>query len=162
MIEIVSPLPTSEVKQRVLRLLAGRRDASGRHCVLTGRVRQSDIELMRTQRYGNSALRPQFTGLVKSTATGTVIVGSFGMSPKTKSFMRRWFMSIGVWLIGTIVVASTSHTPVLWAMPLGGLVLLAMGAGFLHFAKAYYREDRQSLVKLLSETLESKSSTTSG
>jgi hypothetical protein len=83
MIEIVSPLSSTEVTQRLLRLLDGMRDASGQHSVLTGRVTPSGFELMRIQRSGNSAFRPQFTGLVQSTATGTVIVGSFGLSRKT-------------------------------------------------------------------------------
>ena len=111
MIEIVSPLSTTESTERLRHLMDGMRDASGRYSVLTGRVGQSDIEMMRTQRSGNSAFRPQFIGSVKSTATGSVIVGSFGMSLKTKSFMRRWFITIGVWLVCTIVVASTSHVP---------------------------------------------------
>jgi hypothetical protein len=156
MIEIVSPLSTAEVTQRLLRLLDGMRDVSGQHSVLTGRVVESRIELMRTQRTGNSAFRPQFTGSVKPTAAGTVIVGSFGLATKTKSFMRRWFITIGIWLICTIVVASTDHTLDAWLLPSGGLVLLGIGAAFLHFAKAYHREDQQWLLKLLSDTLESK------
>jgi hypothetical protein len=153
-IEIGSPLSVGEVTQRLHRLLSGTRDVTGQHPALSGHVTQSGIEVMRTQRFGNSAFRPQFSGVVKSTSFGTSIVGSFGISKRAKSFMRRWFFSVGAWLIGTIIVAWTAHIPILWYLPLGGVALLAIGAAFLHFAKSYYREDQQWLLKLLSDALD--------
>jgi len=150
MIEIASSLSIVEVTGRLQRLVGGE------STVVSGRLVNSDLELVRTQRVGNSAFRPQFVGFVKQVAAGTVVIGDFNLSKRTKAFMRRWFLGVGVWVVCTLVVASTAHMPLLWLMPLAGAALFCLGAAFLRFARSYYRNDEDWLLTLLSDTLEAK------
>jgi hypothetical protein len=154
-IEIGTRLSPDEVKQRLRRLFASVKDASGVHPGLAGEVREFEVKLTRTQWTANSALRPELTAAITPTESGgTRLNGSFGLADRSRLFIRGWFGFLGIWLMISVVVAASSESSVLWFLPCAAAALLAAGTLFLRFAGAFYRKDKEWLLRSVSQEVE--------
>lgn len=153
MIEIDSKLPVNEATQRLRHLLANMKDSTGQFSVLSGHVTDSHLDMIRTERLANSVFRPQFAATLRRTESGTRLVGDFILSGKARSIVRVSFASVGVWLILSIIVAASSGQPILWYLPVVGGLVLVLGLLFLRFARTYYRDDEDWILRLIAENL---------
>ena len=152
-IEIDTKFLVPEVEARVKNMLARLKDSSGHFPSVVGQVSESKVELMRSQRSGNSAFRPQLTASIIPRDAGTRLVVQFGLSKKARAFVRSWCSGVGVWLVLSIVSAATSRLAILWYMPIGGLAVLILGVLLLRVARSYYKDDQDWLLRAISEEL---------
>jgi hypothetical protein len=90
----------------------------------------------------------------RATRAGTRLVIKFSFSKGTSTFIHSGYSGVGVWLVLSIVSAAKSRMPVLWYLPLGGLVVLLLGMLLLRAASSYYSDDREWLLRRLAEELD--------
>jgi hypothetical protein len=113
------------------------------------------VQIQRTQRAGNSPLRPQFTGSLMSASEGCRLTGTFSFTRTARVFLRNWFVFAILWTVGTsIVVAVQSDLATQWFVPAAGLGALGVGAILVRYAKRYYALDEKWLLQLLAKKLD--------
>lgn len=148
-VEIATSLSVHEALLRLRGLIRDSRDSTGRYPVVRGQVAGSQIQLMLTQRHGNSILRPGFSGSLATGDVGTRLIGEFGLSRLARLAVRVWTVFIVTWTLLSVIVALRSGLPELWWLPAIGAIVLASGAILLHFSKSYYRSDEAQIVELI-------------
>ena len=148
-VTITSQLRLPEAQERLQRLFA----VAAKIYSLSGQLSGPSVTVMRSQQYGNSLLRPQFVGVLQETDSGCALTGEFGFSTAMKGFLKGWFALLALWTVAATLVTVTHGELSLWPLPVGGIVLLCLGALFVKFAKSYYASDRDVLIRTLSEEL---------
>src|SRR5579885_11335 len=98
MVCIYTQMTRDDALSRLRDLLGGKE--------VSGNATGAQITLIRTQRYGNSVLRPAFIASLESTERGCLIRGQFGLLKSVRWFMIAWFLLAAIWIACTSVSSS--------------------------------------------------------
>jgi hypothetical protein len=117
-----------------------------------GKVSKERVSLWHfTPILGNS-FKPRFIGRFDSENGQVILTGRFTMMLFVKIFMTFWFGFCFLWTFGAIVAAIASPlTP--WLLPLGGVLMIAVGSGFVAFAKQLSASDIHWLTSVIQEAM---------
>jgi hypothetical protein len=117
-----------------------------------GKVSKERVSLLRfTPVFGN-AFKPRFIGQFHLQHGQVVLSGRFTMMLFVKIFMTYWFGFCVLWTCGATVAAIFSpQTP--WLLPFGGVLMFAVGVGFIAFAKQISTNDIQWLTNVIQRAL---------
>lgn len=147
---IITRLPRDIAIQRLKTLLAREQSV----CAAQGAIVDSTVTLTRIQRLGNSVFRPQFSGILVPTESGSVLRGDFRLPDSARSAIWIWFVAVGLWTCLSAVVWIRERFRDAWVLPLSGVAMAAFGLAFVCFAKRYYRSDRDWILRALKDELQ--------
>lgn len=148
-VEITTNLSVDEALLRLQGLIRDSRDSTGRYSVVRGQAVGSQVDLMLTQREGNSILRPNFSASLTTSSFETRLIGEFNLSRRARLVVRVWIAFIVIWTLLSVVVATRSDLPELLWLPAIGAMVLAFGSILLRFSKSYYRSDEAVIVEMI-------------
>jgi hypothetical protein len=152
-IEIESKMSLDEVVRRLQTLIPSTRSAGLTSAAVIGCVTESQFELMRFSQYANSYFRPRLSGQLVSTATGTKLIGDFSFSQRAKSIFKLQLVSFCIWILVATAAALWFARPIYWCLPAAGVGGLMIAVAIPRFARSYYAEDEDWLLRLLSDEL---------
>jgi hypothetical protein len=147
-------IPTKLAKQDAVFRLERLIQVSSKTHRFSGEISGSSFRLMCSQSVGNSAVRPEFSGIVEATSSGSEVKGDFQFSKSARRFLSSWFVFGTLWTVGAgVSVAHQPVPPVLKILPMAGVGMLVIGVVFVRFAKSYYRDDQTRLTRAISDEL---------
>jgi len=150
-IEIDTKLSVSEVESAMRNYFSRPRDRTDSYVV--GQMTSSGFHLMRTQRIGNSDLRPQLTAQILAQPMGARLLVEFGLSKKARAFRNCWFAGDLVITVGSAVSVAVSGIPGLWIIPLTGVLFFPLGIWFFRHSQTYYKKDVLWLTRVVCDEL---------
>ena len=145
MVSIYTQMTRDDTSSRLRDLLGGKE--------MSGSATGTQITLIRSQRYGNSILRPAFSASLESTEKGCVVRGQFGLLKGVRWFMGIWFALAAVWIACTTVLYVKFQQPFGWLLPVVGLLVPLFGFALLGFARVYYRSDRVWIINAIKDAI---------
>jgi hypothetical protein len=154
-VEFESVLPLEESVKRLA-------EVSRRFAFLTlfreaavGEVSVNRVSLSRHRPTFSNAFKPCFLGRFSNQQGRVVLSGRFTMMLFVKIFMTCWFGFCIFWACGaTLAVLRSPLSPTL--LPLGGLLMLGLGIGFVSFSKRLSANDDEYLSSVIRSALSSE------
>jgi hypothetical protein len=117
-----------------------------------GRVSKERVSLLRFRPVLGNAFKPRFIGQFHLQDGQVVLSGRFTMMPWVKIFMTYWLGFCVLWTCGATVSAIFSPKAP-WLLPFGGVLMFAMGVGFIACAKQLSASDIQWLTSVMKRAL---------
>ncbi len=117
-----------------------------------GKVSKERVSLLRYRPILGNAFKPRFIGQFILQGGQVVLSGRFTMMLWVKIFMTYWFGFCVLWTCAATMAAIFSpQTP--WLLPFGGVLMFAIGVGFIAFAKQLSANDIQWLTNVVQRAL---------
>jgi hypothetical protein len=119
-----------------------------------GEVSEDRVSLSRHKPTFSNAFKPCFIGQFGIQQGRVVLSGRFTMMLFVKVFMTCWFGFCILWTCGaTLAVLRSPLSPTF--LPLGGLLMLGLGIGFVSFSKRLSSGDNEYLSSVIRGALSS-------
>jgi hypothetical protein len=119
-----------------------------------GEVSADRVSLSRHRPTFSNAFKPCFIGQFSNRQGRVVLSGRFTMMLFVKVFMTCWFGFCIFWTCGATLAVLRSPLS-LTILPLGGLLMLGLGIGFVSFSKRLSANDNEYLSSVIRGALSS-------
>jgi hypothetical protein len=116
-----------------------------------GRVSSLEVRLRRYNPWFRNDFAPCFVGAFVASGRRPVLRGCFRARTWTRAFLTFWLGLCTLWTIGATAAALAD--PTVWALPLGGLLMLGFGLGLLFWGKTYGATDITWLSSIIRQSL---------